>query len=374
MEDKRDILKKPYKILIVDDDPFVIKTLERILFKKNFLFHSVTSGEKALQVICDINPDIVLLDVLMSDIDGYDVCKKLKKLPGGEHIPVIFLTGNTGIDEVVKGFKAGAVDYIVKPFNTAELVARLETHLELKRSREEIKQMDLLKTKFFSIMTQDIKNSIIGLKGVASFLMHELTDVEPENNEPLKLSKILLNDSTELYQLLENLIEWASIELGQKKIITKEINICKFLHDMVAPFNKDIQHKEIYLVVICNSDLIKIMPVSHLESIMHGLISNAVKYSNKGGKILVEHKFDDNQDIFQITDEGVGMIEEVAENVFRLDTPHPKTIGTFKEKGTGVGLIICKTLADRINGTITLETQKGKGTKAIFSLPDQHEY
>jgi two-component system, sensor histidine kinase and response regulator len=366
MEDKRDILKKPYKILIVDDDPFVIKTLERILFKKNFLFHSVTSGEKALQVICDINPDIVLLDVLMSDIDGYDVCKKLKKLPGGEHIPVIFLTGNTGIDEVVKGFKAGAVDYIVKPFNTAELVARLETHLELKRSREEIKQMDLLKTKFFSIMTQDIKNSIIGLKGVASFLMHELTDVEPENNEPLKLSKILLNDSTELYQLLENLIEWASIELGQKKIITEEIITESFIREIIFSHESLINQKEIYVEVICPQNFKVRLQTSHFKSILHRLISNALKYSNKGGKISVSFSYSENMNTFIVEDFGVGMPEDVAENVFRLDTPHPKTIGTNGEKGTGVGLIICKTLADRINGTISIETQKSKGTRVVL--------
>jgi two-component system, sensor histidine kinase and response regulator len=373
MQEKRDTLIKPYKILIVDDDPLIVKTLERILYKRNFLFHSVTSGEKALEAIHDINPDIVLLDVLMSEIDGYEVCRKLKKLPGRDHIPVIFLTSSTGIDDVVKGFKSGAVDYVVKPFNSAELIARLETHLELKRSKEELRQTDLLKTKFFSIMTRDIKNSIIGLKGVASFLLQELMEVDAEANESLKLSRLLVNDSSELYDLLENLIEWASIELGQKKIVIKEIMVCDFLNDSVKTFENAITNKDLQVNIVCENNVFTRLPVGHLESILHGMVSNAVKYSEKGSIINVEYQRKDDQNIFTVTDEGVGMAEDVAENVFRLDTPHPKTIGTYGEKGTGVGLIICKTLIDRVNGTIAIDSAKGKGTRITSCIPDPQE-
>ena len=373
MEKKRDILIKPYKILIVDDDPLVVKTLERLLFKKNFLFHSVSSGEKALEVVRDITPDIILLDVMMSEIDGYEVCQNLKKQPFSQNIPVIFLTSNTEIDDVIKGFQAGAVDYIVKPFNSAELIARLETHLELKRSREEIKLMDLIKTKFFSIMTNDIQNSLIGLKGVANFLHQELSEKNIDPNEPLKLSKILLNDSSELYDLLENLIEWASIELGLKEPNIEKIKVDTFIQENIDFFEDLLQNKNLKTTITGDSQQEIVIAKGHLESILHRLISNAIKYSHTGGFITIDFKKKEEQNIFTIIDEGVGMNQEVVENVFRLDTPHPKTIGTYQEKGTGLGLIICKTLVDSLQGNIIIESQKNKGSKIIIAIPEIKE-
>ena len=373
MEKKRDILIKPYKILIVDDDPLVVKTLERLLFKKNFLFHSVSSGEKALEVIQDITPDIILLDVMMSDIDGYEVCQNLKKQPFSKNIPVIFLTSNTEIDDVIKGFQAGAVDYIVKPFNSAELIARLETHLELKRSREEIKLMDLIKTKFFSIMTNDIQNSLIGLKGVANFLHQELSEKNIDPNEPLKLSKILLNDSSELYDLLENLIEWASIELGLKEPNIQTVKVDAFIQENIDFFEDLLQNKNLKTAITGDAQQEIVIAKGHLESILHRLISNAIKYSQTGGFITIDFKKKEDQNIFTIADEGIGMSQEVVENVFRLDTPHPKTIGTYQEKGTGLGLIICKTLADSLQGNIIIESQKNKGSKVIVAIPEIKE-
>lgn len=371
METKRDIRTKPYKVLIVDDDELLVKMLERILFKRNYLFFSVTSGEMALEAIYEITPDIILLDVLMANMDGYEVCMKLKKTKGFEQIPVIFLTSNTAVDEIVKGFKAGAVDYIVKPFNTSELIARLEIHLELKRSREAIKEMDFIKTKFFSVMTNDIKNSIIGLRGVANFLLQELSDVKSEHNEALKLSRLMVNDSSELYLLLESLIEWASIELGQKKIVYKEIDIRTCLHDVIKQFDPEIQNKSLNVELTCSENIYKRLPANYLEAIMQGLISNAVKFSHNGGRILIEHSFDSvgNQDVFTITDNGVGMSEDIAENFFSMDMPIPKTRGTQNEKGTGIGLIICKALVDRLDGAIALTSSKNKGTKVTFNLP-----
>lgn len=372
MESKRDIRTKPYKVLIVDDDALLIKMLERILYKRNFLFFSVTSGESALEVIYEITPDIILLDVLMTNMDGYEVCMKLKKTKGFEQIPVIFLTSNTSVDEIVKGFKAGAVDYIVKPFNTSELIARLEIHLELKRSREAIREMDFVKTKFFSIMTNDIKNSIIGLRGVANFLLQELSEVKSEHTEALKLSRLMANDSTELYLLLENLIEWASVELGEKQIVYKEVGVATFLNDVLEKNATEITKKNLNVEVICSPNIFKQLPVNYLEAILQALISNAVKFSHKEGKIIIEYIFDPiaKHEVFTITDNGVGMPEDVADNFFSMEMPIPKTRGTLNEKGTGIGLIICKALVDRLEGSITLMSSKNKGTKVVFNLPE----
>jgi two-component system, sensor histidine kinase and response regulator len=369
MEEKRDILVKPYKILIVDDDPLIVQTLERLLFKKHFLFHSVNSGEKALDAVVNLNPDIVLLDVMMMQMDGYQVCRTLKNTPQYKNLPVIFLTSNTTVEDIIKGFRAGAVDYITKPFNPEELIARLETHLELKRSREEIKHMDMIKTKFFSIMSNDIKDSLIGLRGVASFLHQELSETNIDNSEPLKMSRLLLNDSNELYNLLENLIEWATIELGKKQIIPENVNVYDFINKIVNEFNNALNQKNL-TVEISAEQHEAVLASDHMESIFQNLLSNAIKYSYKDGVINIKYEKHDGENIFIFEDQGVGMPDDAVEHIFRLDTPHPKTIGTAQEKGTGLGLIICKTLIDTLNGSISMESIKNKGVKITIRVPE----
>jgi two-component system, sensor histidine kinase and response regulator len=369
MEEKRDILVKPYKILIVDDDPLIVQTLERLLFKKHFLFHSVNSGEKALDAVVNLNPDIVLLDVMMMQMDGYQVCRTLKNTPQYKNLPVIFLTSNTTVEDIIKGFRAGAVDYITKPFNPEELIARLETHLELKRSREEIKHMDMIKTKFFSIMSNDIKDSLIGLRGVASFLHQELSETNIDNSEPLKMSRLLLNDSNELYNLLENLIEWATIELGKKQIIPENVNVYNFINKIVNEFNNALNQKNL-TVEISAEQHEAVLASDHMESIFQNLLSNAIKYSYKDGVINIKYEKHDGENIFIFEDQGVGMPDDAVEHIFRLDTPHPKTIGTAQEKGTGLGLIICKTLIDTLNGSISMESIKNKGVKITIRVPE----
>lgn len=373
MDIQRNTLIKPFKIMIVDDDPMVVKTLERILFKKNYLFFSVNSGEDALKMCDQIQPDIILLDVIMENMTGYEVCEKLTSRLGIHNIPVIFLTSNTDPDDVIRGFKAGAVDYITKPFNTDELLARVDTHLELKRAREEIKMMNLVKTKFFSIMTHDIKDSFIGIKGVAEFLNQELNMPDANCEEAKKLSNLLVNDSTNIYNLLENIIEWDTIEMGKVEFVARTFRPAEIIKQIIASLENTIAEKNLSWNLTENFDgSISSDPVA-FESIITRLMSNAIKYSYENGHITIEISREGDQNIITITDEGVGMSQEVAENVFRLDTPHPKTIGTHQEKGVGLGLIICKSLTEKLMGLISIVPQKHKGVQVILSLPDMEQ-
>lgn len=125
-------------IMVVDDSKTSLCYLETILKKNSYSVKTVMSGEEALEKLTDINPDLILLDIIMPGMDGYEVCRRVKNSKEHSHIPIIFLTSRSKPEDIVKGFKTGAVDYVTKPFNDAELLARIETHLELKRAREEI--------------------------------------------------------------------------------------------------------------------------------------------------------------------------------------------------------------------------------------------
>lgn len=126
------------KVLIVDDDPSSLKVLMHLLKSVDYQVQKAISGKEARKVLKDFSPDLILLDILMPDIDGYELCRELKNNSKYRHIPIIFITSANKTDEVVKGFEAGAVDYITKPINKAEMLARVGTHLELKYSRDQI--------------------------------------------------------------------------------------------------------------------------------------------------------------------------------------------------------------------------------------------
>jgi two-component system, sensor histidine kinase and response regulator len=368
--EKRDTTIKPYKILIVDDDPLVIKALERLLFKRNYLFYSINSGEEALETVNDINPDIILLDVYMKGLTGFEVCSQLKKMGITKRIPVIFLTSNNQTSEIVKGFQSGAVDYIIKPFNTEELLARLLTHLELKKAREEIKNINMIKERFFSIMTHDINDALTGVKGVAEFLNQELKQSEINIDEIKKLSALLLDDSTQLYKFVQNLIKWDNIESDSMPEQPNKINAKELTEQITRQYAQAINSKNILIHNKVAQNIELYTHPSMLEDIFNELISNAVKYSEPGGIISIDMVKEKNLTIIQIEDQGVGMDKDVAENVFKLDTPHPKTIGTQNEKGIGLGLIICYTLVKKLNGTIKIQSEKHKGARIIIHLPD----
>jgi two-component system, sensor histidine kinase and response regulator len=367
--EKRDMSIKPFKIMIVDDDPLVVLTLERLLFKKNYLFFSVNSGEEALKSVLENEPDMILLDVFMKELSGFEVCNKLKQMGITARIPVIFLTSNNATSEIVKGFQVGAVDYIIKPFNTEELLARLSTHLELKRIREEIRLMTLIKTRFFSIMTHDIMNYLTGVKGVSEFLNQELA-MDPINMEEIKkLSVLLLDDSTQLYHFVGNLLKWDRLETGTDLIKYQNVILKPLIQEVTQRLSTSIHQKNLNLVLNMDDNFQTNSAPDILKNIFTELIGNAVKYSNTDGKVVVSCLPKTETWILKVEDFGVGMDKEVSENIFKLDTPHPKTIGTGNEKGIGLGLIICQSMVRNLNGKITLASEKHKGTQVTVELP-----
>jgi sigma-B regulation protein RsbU (phosphoserine phosphatase) len=128
-------------VLIVDDVPKNLQVLGNILRKKEYKIAAATSGKQALDMVEKILPDLILLDIMMPDIDGFEVCEKLKGSPRSKDIPVIFLTAKTGTEDIVRGFEVGAVDYLTKPFNSTELLARAHTHIELKKARDKEREL-----------------------------------------------------------------------------------------------------------------------------------------------------------------------------------------------------------------------------------------
>jgi len=188
--EKDEIYSRQPLILIVDDTVKNLQVLGTILKAENYKIAVATNGNQAISIANDTNPDLILLDVMMPELDGFQTCKKLKSIPGTSEIPVIFLTAKVETEDIIEGFKAGAVDYITKPFNSYELKARVKTHVELKISK------DLLEQKNAILKKLSITDGLTGLFN-HRYTMDALSRLIEENNrykQPLSISMLDIDD------------------------------------------------------------------------------------------------------------------------------------------------------------------------------------
>src|SRR4030043_1705809 len=169
--------KKPM-ILIVDDVPKNLQLLGTLLREIDCDITVAMNGQQALETVPKVSPDLILLDVVMPEMNGFEVCKKLKSLPKTKDIPVIFLTAKTETKDIVKGFELGAVDYITKPFIGSGLIARVNTHLSLRHTQEELRQANATKDKFFSLIAHDLRTPFAILIGFSEYLVGDFNNLD----------------------------------------------------------------------------------------------------------------------------------------------------------------------------------------------------
>ncbi len=359
--------EKQFLILIVDDVEENVQLLGNIFQEHNYDVSFASNGRYALDILETESPDLIMLDIMMPDMDGFEICEKIKENPRNKDIPIIFLTAKTQQEDIIKGFEMGAVDYVTKPFEINELIARVNTHLSLKQAKDELQDSNLTKSKFFSIITNDIKDILLGIRSCSSFMLQEINSNDFEN--VTKYAKILNDDSSKLYEFTENIIEWANIQSNNFESTNKKIKGIDLVNDTIKTLNKDMIAKHIVVEKNIDENITIDSDLKAISTILNKLLNNAVKYSNKNGKIAINLIDKDKYIEVNVVDNGVGIEATVASKLFRLDTPYPKTTGTNNEGGTGLGLIICKSLIEKIEGKIWLESKKHKGTTVNFTIP-----
>ena len=181
------VTEKPY-ILAVDDEQLNLELLRFILERHEFAYQGTNDDDYFFELLEEKLPDLILLDVIMPRIEGFELCAKLKSFAQYKDIPVIFLTGKVNVKDKVKGFEVGGVDYVTKPFNEQELIARIQTHIELRRARnqieqqaENLKQSNALKDRMFSIIGHDLRSPLSAAKLKMDFIMRGIIDPKAEN-------------------------------------------------------------------------------------------------------------------------------------------------------------------------------------------------
>ena len=273
-----------YTILAVDDIATNIMLLKAVLSRAKYKIVTASGGNEALEKAATELPDLILLDIMMPDMDGYEVIKHLKADPALQDIPVIFLTALHNPEDIVKGFKLGASDYVSKPFNHEELITRVSHHIYLAAAQRTImQQRDELQA---TVDARDLRSPIGTLKMVFNMLSINLTQqqIGEDNMEMITMGN---NITESTFMLLDNLLKWTKSQIGRMNTVFQEVDISEVvvfaskMSDLVAQVKNIAVEYDIPgpITVPCDVDMVK--------TIMRNLMSNAIKYSNEGGRIVI---------------------------------------------------------------------------------------
>lgn len=360
-------------VLAIDDIPKNLQLLGTILRAHGYKVMAATGGEQALQIASAKKPDLILLDIQMPQMDGFTVCQHLKDDPETADIPIIFLTARTDTDDIVRGFDYGAVDYLTKPFNPPELLARVAAHLELKQARdiiirqnEELRQINEGKDKFFSIVAHDLRSPFAGFLGLTQLLADRADTMSPQD---IKEFAVLMNASAEgTYTFLEDLLQWARAQMGKVQLLPESIAVEEVAWAVAGILGVTAANKEITLNDETSAEHRVFADLNTVSTVLRNLISNAIKFTPRGGVIRVSSRDEGDMIAISVSDNGVGMSAEAVSKLFRPEAASSNP-GTNGEKGTGLGLLLCDELIRRNSGTISAHSESGAGTTFTFILP-----
>lgn len=369
-------------ILAVDDTPENLETLFNYLDQRGFTVLLVQNGENALKQAQTCHPDIILLDVMMPGVNGFDICRRLKANEMTCHIPVIFMSALSETVDKLQGFAVGGVDYITKPIHCEEVEARIKTHLMLRRLQQELQKKNMIlvekneqlqavnasKDRFFSIISHDLRTPFVTLIGLTQVLTEEF---ETYPKEDLKSLLVKVQKTSEIfYALLENLLTWSRCQTGVIEMTPQMVNIREAILRNLRIFDQTAREKQIALTTTLETPMLVYVDEKMLETIFRNLISNALKFTPCGGTVTISGAQDGHTAMIAVTDTGIGIGEKYLPKLFRIDEQY-KRKGTADEQGTGLGLILCREFIEKNGGEIWVESKVNEGSTFKFTLPQQ---
>ena len=375
MNQTEEINTEGSRILVVDDDEIIRKLLRRVLERSGFVVDEADSGESAIECIEAHEPDLILLDVIMDGIDGFVTCRKIKEMPGLKHVPIIFVTGRSDTSSIVEGLDAGGCDYVAKPINRHEALARIRNHLKMRvlmRFQREfingLKKANLAKNRIIGVASHDLRNPLASIRGLSEFL----AESGPLNDDQKEIADTIQSTSASMLHLVDELLDLSVIESGEERseavpcqvreVISSSLNIYQFTANKKS-INLELDDRGM-------PDLL-MLDRAQFRRLIDNLLSNAVKYSPLGALIRV--LTEEVNGIFKIAieDEGPGIPEGEMHKLF---THFGKTSvqPTGNETSTGLGLAICKEIAELHRGKVYAENREDRvGARFTVELDTQ---
>jgi two-component system, sensor histidine kinase and response regulator len=366
-------IRQQFSILVVDDNKENLKVVSNFLKEIGYQIALSLGARDALKILQENDIDLILLDIMMPEVDGYTLCSQIKADHRLKDIPVIFLTAKTDTSDLVEGFRVGGVDYITKPFQKEELIVRVRNHIELAYSRrqiieqsEQILKINKTKDRLYSVIAHDIKSPFANI----TMLLTTVSDgyLEPGTDEYNEILQSLSTSTKETYALLENLLQWTRSQTGDLECAPEVLPLNEIVGRAIRFLKPTAIKKLIQLEDILEDELMIKADRNMMHSVLQNLIANAIKFTEEGGSVHVKANKKTDQVIIKVIDTGVGMSDDMQNKLF-IEGQHFSTHGTNSEKGSGLGLLIVKDFIRRNHGTLNIESQPGKGTTFTVALP-----
>lgn len=353
-------------VLVVDDQMQNIQVVGTVLTREGYEVIPATSGAQALQRIAARLPDLVLLDVVMPDMDGFAVCKRLRDHPDTAGLPVIFVSAANDSETIVRGLEAGGVDYITKPFNKAELLARVRTQVDLQRARETTSRILRERENIVSMVAHDLKNPL----GAIRFSAQTLMELPPEKYSTASdLTSHIVTTCDQMLKFIDRFLNNRAQEADRDRMNTVHITTAQ-LKEMLSAWYPTAKRKNTTLSVrLPDQPLLASGDLFTVRQIVDNLMSNAVKFSPLGSQIVSRIHLKDGHLCIDIEDEGPGFTDSDLARIFQ-DYTRLSARPTGGESSTGLGLAIAKRGAVRMGAGLTIDNRPNRqGAIASLRLP-----
>lgn len=353
-------------ILIVDDESTNIGVLYEFLMAQNFKVLVSQDANSTFEILNITLPDLILLDVRLEDMDGFEVCRRIKLNQKFSDIPIIFISALNDVDSKIRGFEVGGVDYITKPVQYPEVLARINAHLTIRKQQKVLKKLNASKDRLFSILSHDLRSPFLALNGFSELLVQSLDTFTKD--EIKDIANRIMSTGKNTLKLLEDILKWANLQRDKFEYEIEDVVIEEIIEMLLMLMREAASSKNLCFNVKVPKNAVIRTDKNIINTVLRNLIGNAIKFSKDGGTITIGLENTDKYDKLFVKDEGVGMDDDIKLNLFQLDTVVTKP-GTKGEKGTGLGLILCKELIEKIEGKIVVESEIGKGTTISIIIP-----
>ncbi len=367
------INRSDYKILIVDDVTSNVLLLKILLTNEKFQICTASNGHQCVEVARSEHPDLILLDVMMPELNGFDTAVILKKDPLTADIPIIFLTALNSPSDLVHGFQVGAHDFLTKPFNKEELIMRVMHQISLVAAKryiieqnEKLKRIISNRDKMYSVIAHDLRSPMASIRMVLNLCVNVVTP-DMVGEEIFGLLDKANRESEETHDLLDNLLKWTKSQTGRLEVAYQNLELDDIVPGVVDIFTMIAEMKKIKLQYIPSEEHLKVRADNDMmKTVVRNFISNAIKFTPEGKGIEVYYKKSGECAKISVRDHGVGIAPERIDTLFHKGET---TYGTGGEEGSGLGLQLCADFARKNGGDVMVESTLGEGSTFSFLVP-----
>ena len=361
------------KILVVDDTEDNLDLLEFALKRKPVTMLRATSGAECLVLAERENPDVILLDIQMPEMDGYETFKRLRANPKTAKIPVVFLTAQKKDPESIeKGLALGVDEYLTKPIDVEELFVRTRMLVQLKRAQAELERT---KADFMAMLVHDLRSPLSGIQSVVKFIK-EVSKEGPLKEEYLKLLDAAEESSHRMLELINDFLDLSKFEAGSMTLERHPTSITELLRRVINQMELQFQRRNIAIKTNFDEHLpLVLVDERKIEQVVVNLLSNALKFAHPDTSVIISAERMDATELGQrplvqvsVSDKGLGIPAHELPLLFER-YKQVSTASKVKQKGTGLGLAICKLIVEAHEGTISAESEPNQWTTFRFTLP-----